>query len=465
MKLYFVDPFSTKRLKHPEYLITHYLNHFNIPHTRVEEDPDWLVVHPLWGNALQSNMNLLTDLPENLKQRLFNGQAGLLFWYPYETEHYGNPSVIRQIENLIDTLGTNVPKTIYVTGNINTDAFESQHNLVRSCEKAFHKKIRKAREVYNDEDTDLAVDKATELWNREKNNPFMTWMHKHYPEWAAQVHNYSLDHVLMKNVDLPEDYSRNKLSQDLLRILLQGDGYGKIAKVPLLFFDMQLHNYLGSKGEHDQIIQSDWYNWNKSKAFMCLNGKAKDHRRYTVQKILENDLDQHGSISYVCYDGTDPKMPPILLDQNSRQLRRNDRWMNPEIYNDCWINVVTEAYAHEEIDLFITEKTFKPMLQLQPFLLVGNKGSLGYLRDMGYRTFDKLWSERYDKFETVQQRTDAVIKNLTDWCSLSQEDKQMKIKSIWDDLLHNQEMVCNTQRDVTRSAYLLEIVSAMSVGG
>jgi hypothetical protein len=250
-----------------------------------------------------------------------------------------------------------------------------------------------------------------------------------------------------------------------LRILLQGDGYGKIAKVPLLFFDMQLHNYLGSKGEHDQIIKSDWYNWNKSKAFMCLNGKAKDHRRYTVQKILENDLDQHGSISYVCYDGTDPKMPPILLDQNARQLRRNDRWMNPEIYNDCWINVVTEAYAHEEIDLFITEKTFKPMLQLQPFLLVGNKGSLGYLRDMGYRTFDKLWSERYDKFETVQQRTDAVIKNLTAWCSLSQEDKQLKIKSIWDDLLHNQEMVCNTQRDVTRSAYLLEIVSAMSVGG
>ena len=158
-------------------------------------------------------------------------------------------------------------------------------------------------------------------------------------------------------------------------------------------------------------------------------------------------------------------MQPIVLDQNQRQIRRNDRWMNPEIYNDCWINVITEAYAHEEIDLFITEKTFKPMLQLQPFLLIGNKGSLGYLRDMGYKTFDSLWSERYDKFETVQDRTDAVIRNLKQWCALTQEEKQNKIKSVWNDLLHNQEMVCNTQRDVTRSAYLLEILSAMSVGG
>ena len=105
------------------------------------------------------------------------------------------------------------------------------------------------------------------------------------------------------------------------------------------------------------------------------------------------------------------------------------------------------------------------MLQLQPFLLIGNQGSLGYLRDMGYKTFDTLWSERYDKFDTVQGRTDAVIRNLKQWCALTQEEKQIKIKSVWDDLLHNQEMVCNTQRDVTRSAYLLEILSAMSVGG
>ena len=454
-----------KRLKHPEYMITHYFNHFSIPFTRVEKDPDWVVVHPLWGNALQSNMNLLTDLPQDIKEKLFDGTAGLLFWYPYETEHYGNPSVLRQIESLIDTLGQTVPKTVFVTGNIKTEAFESQHNLVRACEKAFHKKIRKAREVYHEEDTQLAVDKATEIWNREKHNPFMTWMHKHYPEWADEVHNLSIDHVLVKNVELPANYNRQKLSNDLLKIMMEQNHFGKIAKVPLLFFDMQLHNHLNAKAELDQIIQSDWYNWNKSKAFMCLNGKAKEHRRYAIEQILISDLDQHGAISYVCYDGQDPKMQPIVLDQNQRQIRRNDRWMNPEIYNDCWINVITEAYAHQEIDLFITEKTFKPMLQLQPFLLIGNQGSLGYLRDMGYKTFDTLWSERYDKFDTVQGRTDAVIRNLKQWCALTQEEKQIKIKSVWDDLLHNQEMVCNTQRDVTRSAYLLEILSAMSVGG
>jgi hypothetical protein len=449
-----------RRLKHPEYLITHFLAHYGIDYTRVDSNPNFVVIHPLWGNYLQHNKGLLTDLPSSIKDNLKQGTATLLFWYPYETENYADPSVTRQIENLIDTLDFDLAKSCYVTGNLNTEAFDTQHRLVRSCEKAFYKKIKKAREKHALQD----IEQANQIWNQQKINPFMSWMKKHYPDWADEVHSMSLHQVLARDPNLPNQYNRNILANDLMKIAIQ-DSNKKIVKVPLMMFDMQLHEHLVRHSETDQIVRDHWFNWNKSKSFMCLNGKAKPHRRYCVQQILQNQLDQHGAVSYVCYDGQDPQQPAIVLDQSAHQVRRNDRWMNPELYNDCWINIVTEAYSQVEHNLFITEKTFKPMLQLQPFMLIGNKGSLSYLRDCGYKTFDSLWSERYDQLDTVQERTDAVIRNLNAWCMLSQQDKQNKIKSVFDDLLHNQEMVCNTSRDVTRSAYLLDTANAMSSGG
>ncbi len=454
-----------RRLKHPEYIITHFFDHYGIDFVRSDSNPDFVVIHPLWGNYLQHNVNILTDLPSNIKENIKQGTATLMFWYPYETEHYSDPTVTRHIEMLLETLDFEVNKVCFVTGNLKVEAFDSQHKLVRACEKGFYKKIKKAREVYFDESTQKAKDDAEQIWNAQKFNPFMSWMQKHYPDWVEEVLALDISKIVHHHdPDLPEQYDRKLLAKDLMRIAIH-DSNMKIIKVPLMFFDMQLHEHLIRHNEQDQIIRSDWFNWNKSKSFMCLNGKAKPHRRYTIQQILKNNLDQHGAISYVCYDGQDTQQPAIVLDQNARQVRRNDRWMNPALYNDCWINIVTEAYSHVEHNLFITEKTFKPMLQLQPFMLVGNQGSLEYLKDCGYKTFDSLWSERYDKFDTVEARTDAVIKNLSAWCSLSQEEKQTKIRSVFDDLLHNQEMVCNTSRDVTRSAYLLDTVNAMSSGG
>ena len=105
------------------------------------------------------------------------------------------------------------------------------------------------------------------------------------------------------------------------------------------------------------------------------------------------------------------------------------------------------------------------MLQLQPFMVQGNKGTLEYLKHKGYRTFEKLWSEKYDQMDTWQERTNAILANLKQWCALTLEEKQAKIKLVWEDLLHNQEMVCNTQSDETRSEYLADIVKAMSSGG
>ena len=39
---------------------------------------------------------------------------------------------------------------------------------------------------------------------------------------------------------------------------------------------------------------------------------------------------------------------------------------------------------------YLTEKTFKPILNMQPFVIVGNAYSLKMLKQLGYKTFGNI---------------------------------------------------------------------------
>jgi len=77
--------------------------------------------------------------------------------------------------------------------------------------------------------------------------------------------------------------------------------------------------------------------------------------------------------------------------------------------HSCWLSLfdesaesllylVTETVATGR-RLHLTEKTFKPIALGMPFVIVGTKGSLEYLRSYGFRTFGDIWDESYDLAE------------------------------------------------------------------
>jgi len=96
--------------------------------------------------------------------------------------------------------------------------------------------------------------------------------------------------------------------------------------------------------------------------------------------------------------------------------------------HSCWLSlfnenasslahVVTETVYHGRRN-HLTEKTFKPICLRMPFVIVGPRHSLEYLRRYGFRTFSDLWSEAYDD-DTDDARIAAVadiLKHLDD-CS------------------------------------------------
>jgi hypothetical protein len=58
--------------------------------------------------------------------------------------------------------------------------------------------------------------------------------------------------------------------------------------------------------------------------------------------------------------------------------------------------IITE-YSCTDTDISISEKLSLPILSKIPFVVAGDKGYLNHLKKLGFKTFDKFWSEEYDR--------------------------------------------------------------------
>jgi len=69
-----------------------------------------------------------------------------------------------------------------------------------------------------------------------------------------------------------------------------------------------------------------------------------------------------------------------------------------QFYNQFEIELVSETFLYGQ-SFFPTEKTIRPMVGCRPMLINGPVNFLDNLKQLGFRTFDQLWSEDYDRYE------------------------------------------------------------------
>ena len=109
-----------------------------------------------------------------------------------------------------------------------------------------------------------------------------------------------------------------------------------------------------------------------------------------------------------------------------------------EHYTDAYFNIVLETHfdADGSGGTFLTEKTFKPIKNGQPFVLVAPVGSLQCLRDLGYRTFDSVLDNTYD-LETNNTQRWLKVKHTLEQIQANPHDYFLRC---WDDIEHNQQL-------------------------
>tara|TARA_Y100001963_G_scaffold41632_1_gene58306 strand:- start:4759 stop:6033 length:1275 start_codon:yes stop_codon:yes gene_type:complete len=176
----------------------------------------------------------------------------------------------------------------------------------------------------------------------------------------------------------------------------------------------------------------------RQKNFICTNNRIRHFRTWVTYILFEGGLLDRGYVSYLA-NNDDPEnkynfddftldvkhslgkdSEHIFSDENNKNLKKfynllpiecdtkkDIRISNHEsgmaiqgIMLNSYLNIVTEAsanYAKNEVDnVFMTEKTWKPILAQQPFILIGQQKHLHALRKMGFETFQPFIDESYD---------------------------------------------------------------------
>jgi hypothetical protein len=188
--------------------------------------------------------------------------------------------------------------------------------------------------------------------------------------------------------------------------------------------------------------------------FNSLNRAHRNHRTEHLYFLAENKL--QGLVSGGAWFSTHPIDAPIYqtveynhyntvltanypktIDVTDLVNQVPNLTNNLEIYESSQLTVVTESHFNQTGGLFITEKTFRPLLVGHPFMILGQKGTLEKLRSWGFSTdFDGI-DQLYDLIEDDQERFLHFHRSLKDWYNVPSEEKKLMLQKWKSTIKHN----------------------------
>jgi len=117
---------------------------------------------------------------------------------------------------------------------------------------------------------------------------------------------------------------------------------------------------------------------------------------------------------------------PYRCDDFDRGQQNDHHSVNSSLYTHSWFHIVMETHydADQSGGTFLTEKTWKCIKYRQPFVLIGPAGSLQHLRDMGFKVFDHVLDNSYDRIQDPTARWLAT-KTLIQWI------QQQNMQELW----------------------------------
>jgi hypothetical protein len=107
--------------------------------------------------------------------------------------------------------------------------------------------------------------------------------------------------------------------------------------------------------------------------------------------------------SYVARGIELPGIPP--------QHREDQRWFNPDWYDNSCFSVVCEDHD-DSYPVHWSEKSCKPLAFFHPFMVVGQRGLLRLIRDHGFESFPEVFDESYDELASIYDRVEHVCRQV-----------------------------------------------------
>ena len=135
---------------------------------------------------------------------------------------------------------------------------------------------------------------------------------------------------------------------------------------------------------------------------------------------------------------------PLVIDgeTNINQMCEDRGNVSRNYYQQTLVSIITETnFTQNEVTL--TEKSYKPIKEKHPFVILGVNGALQGMRDAGFKTFSDYWDESYDSILDPRLRLEAImqiVKDISTWDDNKIREFKRSVKPILDynfDLLKN----------------------------
>ena len=195
--------------------------------------------------------------------------------------------------------------------------------------------------------------------------------------------------------------------------------------------------------------------------FINYNRKPRDHRVQLINKLIENNLDQAGVITL----GTDnsgvfnkeEQHPGHLVvkdfdahgakdsmgnDTGSKQFGIPDDIHsvgNLSLWQQHFLNIVSETEFLPWDNTFVSEKTWKPILGMRPFVINGQAKIYAWLRDRGFRTFNHYFGDIELENRNELEVHDSIVSVVKYLQKFSKQDLHNLYDSMLPDLQHNRQ--------------------------
>jgi len=115
-------------------------------------------------------------------------------------------------------------------------------------------------------------------------------------------------------------------------------------------------------------------------------------------------------------------------------------------YTSCFCAVVTESEFRRP-SANISEKVINAIKAGRPFVLVSSPRSLEWLKQLGFKTFDRLWDESYDQETNHEQRLKKIFDVIEFIDSKSVDQLKLMYEEVKDILEHNL-LILSTLRNI-----------------
>jgi hypothetical protein len=145
-------------------------------------------------------------------------------------------------------------------------------------------------------------------------------------------------------------------------------------------------------------------------------------------------------------------------------------------HNDAWLDAHKNSYviySHESFDdvdvwkglgntFVVTEKTILNTLIMKPFIIQGGeRGTLAYLKTLGYETFSDWWDERYD-FLHGMDKVHESFQNFVDLNKKSHTELADMLYEMYPVLEHNHNQFLSNYDTGFHARYLKKLVEKIS---